>query len=189
MGGGAFTVFPDEAHLPVLHHGDLAGLDLPLIDRVHRVQRAGFRGKDDGIPPPAHAQRPKSPWIPGGHQLPRGHHDQGKRSPQALHGPAYRLLHRGAAEALLGNGIGDDLRIRSGLKNGALVLKPGAQLRRIHQVAVVGHGQGPFDIFEGQGLGVFPAPASGGGIAHVSHRHGAVQPLQRLVVKDVAHQP
>ena len=52
----------------------------------------------------------------------------------------------------------------------------------------MGHRQGALDVLQGQGLGVLPADAAGGGVAHVAHRQGAPQLVQLLGVEHLPHQ-
>ena len=74
------------------------------------------------------------------------------------------------------------------MENGPLILKLLPQLVHPYQVSVVDHRQGALHIFDGQGLGVLPLPGPGGGIAHMAHGHGPVQPLEGLLVKHLADQ-
>ena len=74
------------------------------------------------------------------------------------------------------------------MENGSLILKLLPQLVPPYQVSVVDHRQGALHIFDGQGLGVLPLPGPGGGIAHMAHGHGPVQPLEGLLVKHLADQ-
>ena len=178
----------DSAHLPVLHRHDLAGAQLPLEPGPHRVQGAALGGEHHDLSPAAHAQGPEAPRVPGGHQLPGRHDDEGPGSPQPRQRPAHRLLHRGAAQPGLGDGVGDELGVAGGLENGPLVLESCAQLVRMGQIAVVGQGQGSLDIPQRQRLGVLPAGPARGGIAHMAHRHGPVQPVQDRLVKHLPHQ-
>ena len=74
------------------------------------------------------------------------------------------------------------------MENGPLILKLLPQLVHPYQVSVVDHRQGALHIFDGQGLGVLPLPGPGGGIAHMAHGHGPIQPLKGLFVKHLADQ-
>ena len=163
-------------------------VQLPLELGAHGVEGAALGGEDHRIPPAAHAQGTEAPGVPDGDELLGGHDQQGEGAPQALHGPAHCLLGGGAAQPLLGNGVGDELGVGGGLEDGAPVFKEGAQFGGVHQVAVVSHRQGALDVLEGQGLGVFPLPAAGGGVAHMAHGHGAIETVQHVGVEHVSHQ-
>ena len=188
MAGGDRAVLPDGAHSVTAGHYNLTRLQIPLEGGANGGEGAGLGGEDHRVAPTAHAQRPEAPGVPGGDELLGRHDDEGERAAQTLQSLAYRLLGGGTAEPLLGDGVGDELGVGSGLEDGAPVLKGGAQLVGVDQIAVVGHGQGALDVLEGQGLGVFPAAAAGGGVAHVAHGHGAPQPVQNFGGEHLSHQ-
>ena len=142
---------------------------------AHRLDGAGLGGEQDGRPLPAHAQGAEAPGVAAGNQLLGGHNQQGEGPLQGGGGPAHRLLHAAAVEPRLGDGVGDQLGVAGGVEDGALVLKLPPQGVHPHQVAVVHHRKGALYIFDGQGLGVLPLPRAGGGVAHMAHRHGAVE--------------
>ena len=186
--GQSPAVVPDGAHLAVLHHHDLPGLQFPLQFAPHAGDGAGLGGEQDGVPLPAHAQGAEAPGVPAGDELPGGHDQQGEGPLQIPGGVAHRVLHAAAVEPGLGDGVGDELGVAGGVEDGPLVLKVPAELVHPHQIAVVDHRQGALHVLDGQGLGVLPFPRPGGGVAHMAHRHGAVEPVQGLLVKDLAHQ-
>ena len=182
------AVVPDGAHLAVLHHHNLSGLQFPLYLAPHAGDGAGLGGEQDGIPLPAHAQGTEAPGVPAGDELPGRHDQQGESPLQIPGGVAHRVLHAAAVEPGLGNGVGDELRVAGGVEDGPFVLKVPAELLHPHQVTVVDHRQSALHVLDGQGLGVLPLPRPGGGIPHMPHCHGPVQLFQRLLVKDLAHQ-
>ena len=59
---------------------------------------------------------------------------------------------------------------------------------RVHQITIVGHREGALNVFQRQRLGVLPADAAGGGVAHMAHRHGPSQLVQHPLVKHIPHQ-
>ncbi len=187
VAGGSRAVLPDGAYPVPAGHYDLTRLQIPLEGGPHGGEGAGLGGEDHRLAPAAHAQRPEVPGVPGGDELLGRHDDEGEGTAQTLQSLAHRLLSGGTAEPFLGDGVGDELGVGGGLEDGAPVLKGGAQLVGVDQVAVVGYGQGALDVLEGQGLGVLPAAAAGGGVAHVAHGHGAPQLVQNFRGEHLSH--
>src|SRR5262249_23502880 len=86
--------------------------------------------------------------------------------------------------------VQDDFGVRSGLKDGAIRFKAGAQFAGVGDVAVVGDGDGALVADDVEGLGVQQDSVAGGGVARVADGNGTRQLVKRGRRKnliDLAH--
>ena len=89
---------------------------------------------------------------------------------------------------VLADQVGQDLAVRGRLEQAAAVLQVAAQLRGIHQVAVVREGKVARIVVEEERLDVLDAAAARGGIAYVADGHLAGQRGDFRFVEDLVHQ-
>ena len=173
-----------------VRHHDLTGADVPLEPGAHGVQRAGLGGEyHRPVLEPAHAQRAEPVGIPGGDELGGGGDHQGIGALDPVHGGGHGLLDGGGPQALLDDDVGDDLRVRGGLEDGAPALQLGAQLVGVGEVSVVGQGHAALVVVDQDGLDIALVVAAGGTVADVAH--GDVAGAQRpepLLGEDLAHE-
>ena len=94
-------------------------------------------------------------------QLARGHDHERIRALDALHGAQHGLLDGGALEALLDDGVDQDLGIVRGTENAAVQLDLAAQLTRVYEVAVVRNGEVALDMGDGDRLCILAARVAG----------------------------
>ena len=190
--GLAFAaVLPDGADAPPLENHDLARVHVPDQGGAHGVQGAAFAGQDEpAVRPHAVAQGAEAVGVPGGDELAGGHDHQGIRALDLVHGAAKRLLDGGGGKAFLGDDVGNDLGVGGGVENGASQLQFFPQVIGIDQVSVVAQGHGAFHVVHHDGLGVGPAGAAGGAVAHVADGHVALAQLFHFHGGEhVVHQP
>ena len=153
---------------------DLSGQQVPLKHGAHRVQRAGFGGKDDpSVLPPAHAQGPEAVGVPGGDELCGRGDDQRIGPLDPVHGGGDSGLDGAAAQPFLNDDIGNDFGVGAGVEDGALLFQLVPQLHGVGQVAVVGKSHAALVMVDDQGLDVALVVRTGGGVAHVAHHNVA----------------
>ena len=128
--------------------------------------------------------------VPDGDELGgRGDH-QGIGPLDPAHGGGDGILDGGGLQPLLDDDVGDDLRIRGGLENGAPALQLLPQLVGVGQVAVVGQGHAALVVVHQDGLDVALVVGPGGAVAHVAHGDGPrAQRAEPLCREHVVHQP
>ena len=181
----------DGLHAGLVRHHDLPGQDVPLKLGADGVQGAGLGGEHHApVLQAAHAQRPEAVGVPDGDELGGGGDHQGVGPLDPVHGGGDSVLDRGGLQPLLDDDVGDDLRIRGGLENGAPALQLLPQLVGVGQVAVVGQGHAALVVVHQDGLDVALVVGPGGAVAHVAHGDGAgAQGAEPLLRKHVVHQP
>ena len=159
---GADTVF--------VRSDNLSGLNVPNKGRADGVQGTALRGKNDGtVLHRAHTERPKAVRIPHGDQLGgRGDH-QGVGAFQHVHGGYDRFLDAGGFKTRAHDGVGDDLRIRRGVKDRTLFLKGISNVPGIGQIAVMRQCQPAFVMVDEQRLQIALAVGTGGRVTHMTH--------------------
>ena len=178
-----------DAFLP--EHQNLARPDFPDELRADDVQRAAL-GRDDvrAVHALAVAERMEAVFVPRGDHLGGRHHHQRVCAPDAVHRAVDRLLDGRGGQALLGDDIGDDLRIARGVKDGALQFQFLPQFRRIHQISVVCDRHRALVVIDDDGLSVSPSGRPGRAVAHMAERHVALpQPLERIRREYVVYDP
>ena len=204
VGAGKIDVFKNAAPLgPAAAMGsvgmntgfvkgqDFSRKQIPLEFCAHSRQSAAFRSHNVKVfGGDAIAQGTEAVGIPGGNHLGRGHNHERKGTVQFVHGPADRHLDGSGLQSLLGDDVGDDLRIAGAVEDGASQLQGAAKLKGVAQVAVVGQGKLSFLMVDHNGLAVFPVVASGGAVAYVSDGHGSLgKPAQNLPGKNIINRP
>jgi hypothetical protein len=81
----------------------------------------------------------------------------------------------------------DDFGIARSLKNGAALAEFLAQLHRVDDVAIVGHGDAALVAGDGERLGVEESRIAGGRIARVTDGESAGQLVQHIAGEDLGH--
>jgi len=90
---------------------------------------------------------------------------------------------------MLDDEVDEEFRIDGGLKDRALAFQFLTQFRRIHQIAVMGHGQVLGAVADQEGLGVADERGAGGGVADVPDGDVALELLAEMpLVEHLGHQ-
>ena len=130
----------------------LVGVDAPLVEDQNltglQITNHMGTGSGQGAALGCHhigairrlpiAQGTEAVRVPCRQQLGGGHEHQGEGAFQPIHGLTQGVLDGGGLQALLGDDVGDDLRVAGGVEDGAVQLQLAAQLEGVAQVAVVG---------------------------------------------------
>ena len=166
----------------------LAGLDVAHVLGVDQVEGAGLGADDGGPVQPAQDQRAEAPGVAGRHQRVGGEEEQREGPHHLRQAGRDRVLEPLAVASRVE--VQDHLGVRGGLEDRARRLQLVAQDRRVHQVAVVAHRDGPAVALDEIGLGIGGHGVARRGVAHVAHGPVALeqgQPLVREDVVDEAH--
>ena len=116
----------------------LAGVQVPYELRAYGREGAALRGHR--VPAPRQlsiAEGPKAIGVPGGYELLGGHKRQGVGPIQLIHRCGEGRLYGGGFQALLGDDIGDYLRVAGGVEDGPGKLQPVPKRGGVTEVAVM----------------------------------------------------
>ena len=187
--GLALDVAVHAAQLAVFNDADLARLHVTDELCAERVERAGLGGEYIAVAvQQTDAERTEAVGVARSDQLARGHDHERIRALDALHGAQHGLLDGGALEALLDDGVDQDLGIVRGTENAAVQLDLAAQLARVYEVAVVRNGEVALDMGDGDRLCILAARVAGRRVADMADRHGTRHPVERFLVENRADQ-
>ena len=174
--------------LPVDRH-DLARLDVAHELGTQHVERAGFARHDIAVAQPADGQRTQAVFVQAGVNAVGGHDQERERPLQHVQRIDDRKDARPVVVAgLLLDQVGQNLAVRRGLEQTALVLQILAQQGRIDDVAVVGQREIARVVTEQKRLHVLDATASGGRIAHMADGRISLERRQFRLVEHLGHQ-
>ena len=167
------------------HH--LAGQDIPHEFGSHHIQAAAFGGKD--IAPLlgfAQAKRAEPLWITSPNELGFRHDGEAVSPLDFLKALDDFFLNGFLAGA--GNEVHKDLGINGGLEDGALLLKVGADSRRIGEIAVMGQGNLAPSIIHQQRLGIGQQAGACCGVTHMTDSDGLIFHVWHLMAEHFIHQ-
>ena len=189
-GPASAAVLPAGGQTAILENQDFSRLQVPDKRRSHGGQGAALRGGHIGsVRHLTIAQGAEAVGVPGADQLLRGHEHQGIGSLQAVHGPAESLLDGRRGQALLGDNIGNRLRVAGGVEDGAGQLQLIPEGGGVAEIAVMGNGHVAFLVIDLDGLAVLPVGGPGGAVTGVPHRHGPPgKPVQGVLAEHIPHQ-
>ncbi len=138
---------------PVLvYDQDLARRDVPQVLGLDEVKRTGLAGQDVRVLKFAQTKRAKTIRVSCANQLIFAHGDERKGSPHLLYGlndPLGQIV-----SVASGNKVDYHLAVHGRAEYAAITLKFSSQMVCIHQITVVGKGERPERIVDGDGLGI-----------------------------------
>ena len=131
-------------------HDHFPGLEVPDELRADQVECAGLGREDPGAVHLAEGEGSEAVRVTDTDDLVLAHDDDGEGSLESAKGPD------GAARGLvwLGHQVKDDLAVHRRLEDRAPVLEFVAERSRVHEVAVVGHGELTAGSVDDERLGV-----------------------------------
>ena len=169
---------------------DLPGLDVAHELRAHHLECAGLAAHHIAVAEPPDRQRTQPVFVAAGIDAVGGH-DQKRESPfEHVQRVDDGIDARACMIAgLLLDEVGQNLAVRRGLEQTALVFEVGAQPGRIHDIAVVRQREVARIVAEQKRLHVLDAAASRCGIAHMTDGHVAPERAERFLLEDLRNEP
>ena len=174
---------------PGVDDDHLARLHLPQVLRLDQVERARLRG-DDRSPLPLHlpeGERPDPVGVAHPDQLVPGHEEEGIRAADLV-----QCVDDAILDPLLpgaGDEVDENLGVHRGLEDRTGDLELPLKFLGVHEIAVVGDGNGAGLEIDHQRLGVFQLRAARRGVADVPDGGVPRQPGEDLLREDVGDQP
>ena len=169
------------------------GLHIVAVAGTDDVEATGFTAHHPlgllGFPDQTEHQGADAVAIPQGEQTLRSADHQTEGPATAGGGAANGGIPTLAAIHRLLEGKGDQFRIGGGGELAGEMAERLPQLGRVHQIAVVGQGEGTEAGHQHHGLGIADLAAAGGGISIVANRQFTGHALEHVLVEHLAHQP
>ena len=168
----------------------LSRFNIPQKSSAQRLNRAGFRGKDNGVLYPSHAQRAKAVWVTGCDQTAAIHDHHGICADQIIHGIQHSVCQGVSTQMLPYDHIGDDLGIIGALKNAAAILRLCPQSGAVDQLSVITQRQRTGSVMNDQRLDIAGrCNPSANALPNMAHSgFGSVKGIQMCPVKHIRHQ-